>query len=161
MNNEAMMEAGVMSIYVKGIYTTVVALFASMTAYLNINTEALAIYFALLAIDLLTGVLASFIAKEGVTLVRFYAGIFTKSLMFIIPIVVALIVKLQGEDLLWFIKWTVIVLAVSEGVSIFNNVLKAKGKEPLPEFDAILIISGKLRDVLERIFKTANGEKKE
>ena len=159
MNNEAIAQVGAISTYTKFVFTFIVAVFASVTAYLNINAEALAIYFLLLTIDLVTGIMASFIAREIITSARFLAGIFSKALMFIVPIVVALVVKIQGSDLMWFIKWTVIVLAVSEAISIFNNILKAKGKEPLPEFDAITIISGKLRDILERLFKTANGDK--
>ncbi len=159
MKNETISQIGAISAYTKFVFTSIVAIFASITAYLNINAEALAIYFLLLAIDLFTGIMASFIIREKITSARFLAGIFSKSLMFIVPIVVALVVKIQGSDLMWFIKWTVIVLAVSEAISIFNNILKAKGKEPLPELDAITIISGKLRDILERLFKTANGDK--
>lgn len=143
----------------KVLFTSVVGLFASMTAYLNINTEALALYFTLLAVDLFTGVVAAFIIKEAMTLARFYAGILSKFLMLIVPIVVAIIVKIQGDGLLWFIKWTVLVLAVSEFISIINNVLKAKGSKPLPELDAVGMIAAKLRDVLEILFKKSVGDK--
>lgn len=149
------MEVG---ITVKVIFNLIVGLFASLTAYLNINEQALALYFTLLSIDLLTGVMASFVVREEMRLSRFYAGIMSKALLFIVPIVVAIIVKIQGDSLMWFIKWTVIVLAVSEGISIFNNVLKAKGKQKIPEFDAIGMIANKLRIILERLFDTAGGK---
>jgi len=143
----------------KILYTLIVSTFAWITAYLNIDGEMFTLYFLLLFVDLLTGTMAAFITKEIMTRTRFLAGLFSKLLMFVIPIVVAIIAKMQGSDLLWFIKWTLIVLAVSEGISIFNNVLKSKGKEPLPEFDAIALISVKLRATLERLFNTAGGDK--
>lgn len=143
----------------KFIFTSAVAMFASLTAYLNINTEALALYFTLLAVDLITGVVAAFVIREAMTLARFYAGILSKFLLFIIPITVAIVVKIQGDGLLWFIKWTVLVLAVSEFISIVNNVQKAKGNKPLPELDAVGMITGKLRDTLETLFKSSGSPK--
>ena len=159
MHSSEMSGLAEIGITAKVVFNVMVGIFASITAYLNINEQALALYFTLLSIDLFTGVMASFIVKEGITLSRFYAGILSKALLFIIPIVVAIIVKIQGESLYWFIKWTVIVLAVSEGISIFNNVLKAKGKQKIPEFDAIGMIGNKLRVILERLFDTAGGKK--
>ena len=159
MQNHEVQGIAEVGVTAKVIFNLFVGLFASFTAYLNINEQALALYFILLSIDLLTGVMASFIVFEKITISRFYAGILSKALLFIIPIVVAIIVKIQGESLFWFIKWTVIVLAISEGISIFNNVLKAKGKEPLPDFDAIGLIASKLRVILERLFDTAGGKK--
>lgn len=143
----------------KVFFSTIVAVFASLTAYLNINTEALALYFSLLAIDLSTGVMAAFVVKEEMTLSRFNAGIIAKFLMFIVPIVVAVIVKIQGDDLLWFIKWTIVVLAVSEAISITNNVRKATKKKPLPELDAVALIATKLREILEITFNKSSGKK--
>jgi len=143
----------------KVFYALIVSTFAWITAYLNIDGEMLTLYFVLLFVDLLTGTMAAFISREIMTQTRFLAGLLSKLLMFIIPIVVAIIAKMQGNDLLWFIKWTLIVLAVSEAISIFNNVLKSKGKTPLPEFDAIALISVKLRSILERLFNTAGGDK--
>ena len=146
------------TIFGKVLFSTVVGLFASLTAYLNINTEVLALYFTLLAIDLSTGVLAAFVVKETMTLSRFNAGIISKFLMFIIPIVVAIIVKIQGDDLLWFIKWTLVVLATSEAISIINNVQKATKKKPLPELDAVALVTTKLRDMIEMLFNKSSGK---
>lgn len=143
----------------KVVFTTVVASFASLTAYLNINTEALALYLTLLLLDLITGVAAAFLIREAMTLARFYAGILSKFLLFTIPVVAAIVVKIQGDGLLWFIKWTVLVLAVSEFISIINNVQKAKGNKPLPELDAVGMITTKLRDTLEVLFKNSGGTK--
>lgn len=158
MGHNGIQTATEIGITTKVIFNLVVGMFASFTAYLNINEQALALYFTLLSIDLFTGIMASFIVMEKITLSRFYAGIMSKALLFIVPIVVAIIVKIQGESLFWFIKWTVIVLAVSEGISIFNNVLKAKGKERIPELDAIGMIGDKLRVLLERLFDNAGGK---
>ena len=141
-------------------FSTIIGVFASLTAYLNINAEALALYFTLLTVDLITGVMASFIVKEPMKLARFYAGIFSKFLMLIVPIVVAIIVKIQGDELLWFIKWTVVVLATSEGISIINNVLKSKKKKPLPQIDGVALVTDKLRVVLEALFNKSNGDMK-
>lgn len=146
------------TIFGKILFSTVVGVFASLTAYLNINTEALALYFTLLSIDLATGVMAAFVIKEKMTLSRFNAGIISKFLMFIVPIVVAVIVKIQGDDLLWFIKWTLVVLATSEAISIINNVQKATNKKPLPELDAVALITTKLRDALEMLFNKSGGK---
>lgn len=148
-----------LTLIIKVFHSIVIGVFASMLSYLSIDKEAMYIYFILLGMDLVTGVVASFIVYEAISIARFYAGILSKFMLFIVPIVVALIVKIQGDSLLWFIKWTVIVLAVSEGISIFNNVQKSRGKAPLPEFDAISMIGSKLRVVLERLFDTAGGKK--
>lgn len=147
------------TIFGKILFSSIVGLFASLTAYLNINTEALALYFTLLAIDLSTGILAAFVVKETMTLSRFNAGIISKLLMFVVPIVVAMIVKIQGDELLWFIKWTLVVLATSEAISIINNVQKATNKKPLPELDAVALVTTKLRDALEMLFNKSGGTK--
>jgi len=133
-------------------YNFAILSFAWTCAYLNIDKEAIALYTTLLIIDLLTGTMASFIAKETVTRAKFIAGFMSKLLMFVVPIVIAIVAKVHGGELNWFIKWTVIVLSVSEAISIFNNLLKSKGQKPLPEMDAISLIAKKLRELLEKLF---------
>ena len=155
---ETIQRVSEVTLLTKILYSSVVGASASIMAYLNIDTEVMFLYFILLSLDLFTGVMASFIVYEAISIARFYAGILTKILLFIVPVVVAVVVKIQGDSLLWFITWVVTVLAVSEGISIFNNVLKARGKDPLPEFDAISMISVKLRQILERLFNTAGGK---
>ena len=150
MLNDHIVQAGAAT---KVAYNLTIAGFAWACAYLNIDQEAIALYTTLLMIDLATGTMASFIAREQVTKARFVAGFMSKLLMFVVPVVIAIVAKVQGGELDWFIKWTVIVLSVSEAISIFNNLLKSKGQKPLPDMDAIAIIAGKLRELLEKLFK--------
>ena len=153
-----MQEMGAVSLMMKAFYNLVTWSLAGLLAYLKLPVEMMGIYFTLLMVDLVTGWMAAFVIGEILSMSRFLAGFLTKFLMIIIPIVVALIMKMKGDALIWFIEWTLIVLAASEGVSIFNNVLKAKGEKPLPKIDALAMISDKLRVVLESIFKKGRGE---
>jgi len=144
-------------IEMKIVYMLVVGTFASMFSYLNIDSELLGLYSVLMFLDLMTGIAAAMIHREDITLTRLGAGILSKLIMFIVPITVAILVKIQGSELLWFTKWTLIVLASSEAISILNNVLKAKGQKTLPEFDAISLIASKIREVLEKLFDKGKG----
>lgn len=153
-----MQEVGAASLTIKALYNLIAWSFAGLLTYLKLPVEMMGIYVALLTIDLVTGWMAAFVIGEILSMTRFLAGFLTKFLMIIIPVVIALIMKMQGAALIWFIEWTIIVLAVSEGISIFNNVLKAKGEQPLPKLDALAMISDKLRVVLESIFKKGRGE---
>ncbi len=156
--NDFINRVGEVSLLAKLLYSTLIAMFASAMAYLNIDQEAMFLYFLLLFIDLTTGIAAAMVVKEVITVARLYAGILSKALLFVVPIVAAIIVKMQGDSLLWFIKWTVIVLAISEGISIFNNVLKARKQKQLPEFDAISLVGTKLTEGLEKLFKVGEGK---
>lgn len=151
-------EVGILSVVAKLLYNSFAWALAALLAYLKLPVEMMAIYTVLLFTDLLTGWAAAFVVGELLSISRFLAGFFTKMLMIIIPIVVALIMKMKGDALLWFIEWVIIVLAASEGISIFNNVLKAKGEPPLPKLDALVMISDKMRLVLETLFKKGRGE---
>jgi phage-related holin len=153
-----MQEMGAVSLTIKTLYNLIAWSFAALLAYLKLPVEMMSIYFTLLMVDLVTGWMAAFVVGELLSMSRFLAGFFTKFLMIIIPVVVALIMKMKGDALIWFIEWTIIVLAVSEGISIFNNVLKAKGEKPLPKLDALAMISDKLRVLLESWFKKGRGE---
>jgi len=146
------------TIATKVCFTTVVGTGAMILAFLDISVQSMFLYFVLLIMDLVSGVIASFVLYESVTFSRFYSGILTKILLLMIPIVVAILVKIQGDSLLWFITWVILVLAASEGISFVNNVQKARRKKPLPEFDGISLISTKLRELLERLFDTAGGK---
>ena len=148
-----------LSLYgMKIMYFMLVSSFASIFAYLNIDQEMILMYSVLLFIDLTSGVAAAMIAREEITLSRLNAGILSKLIMFVVPITVAILVKMQGTELLWFTKWTLIVLGASEAVSILNNVLKAKGMKQLPEFDAIGLIAEKIRNILEKLFNSGGGK---
>lgn len=153
-----MQEVGSASLILKAIYNLIVFGCAGILAYLKLPVEMMGLYVTLLSLDLITGWMAAFVIGEILSMSRFLAGLLTKFLMIIIPIVIALIMKMQGAKLIWFVEWTIIVLAVSEGISIFNNVLKAKGEQPLPKLDALAMISDKLRLVLESLFKKGRGE---
>jgi len=143
----------------KIVYFTVISACASSLSYLNIDSELLSLYSLLMLFDLLTGIAAASIRREDITKARLTAGILSKLIMFAVPISVAILVKMQGAnfELAWFTKWTLLVLGASEAISIFNNVLKAKGQKTLPEFDAISVIASKIRDILEKLFNKGDG----
>lgn len=149
---------GVVSVTAKLIYNVIAWGLAALLAYLKLPVEMMIIYFVLLMTDLFTGWMAAFVVGEVLSISRFVAGLFTKFLMIIIPVVIALIMKMKGDSLVWLIEWTILVLGASEGISIINNVLKAKKEDPLPKLDALTMISDKLRLVLESIFKKGRGE---
>ncbi|MFK5975356.1 MAG: phage holin family protein [Sulfurovum sp.] len=125
--------------------------------YLNIDAEIFGLYFMLLFIDLFTGTLSAWIRKEEMLLRRFTAGFLTKLLMFIVPVVVAIILKMQCNCAM-VLTGVIVTLSVSEAISIFNNVQKAKGKKTLPEFDGLSIVSLNLRNRLEKYLKIGGGE---
>jgi len=128
-------------------------LFASLSSYLNIDQEMLGIYFVILLIDLFTGTISAWICNEQMSMKIFVGGFLSKLLMLIVPITIALVVKMQESNFKWFLSSTLIILAISEAISILNNILKMKGKPTLPEFDAIAILSSKMRRLAEDILK--------
>ena len=150
--------AAAFSISTIGLFNVAIAYVAAGLAYLSIDQETILIYLMLMLIDLFTGVTAAFIRHEEIARRVFMAGLATKVLMLSVPVVIAMLVKMNGAELAWMTRWTMIVLSLSETLSILNNYLKAKGKETLPEIDAISIIAKKLRLVLLKLFDAAEVE---
>jgi len=141
----------------KIIWAFIVTTLTIIATYLNIDAEIFGLYFLLLFIDLFTGTLSAFIRKEQMLLKRFTAGFLTKLLMFVLPITVAIVLKMQGD---YGVALTaiIVVLSVSEAISVFNNIQKAKGKKTLPEFDEVSIISKIFRGWIEKNLKLGGGE---
>ena len=138
----------------KILYTVLVSWVAGLLAFLNIDADLMFLYAMLLTLDLITGTFASFMLRKKFSKARFGAGILAKVLMILIPVTIGIVSKMQGVNgLIWFTKWTLIVLGISEALSIFNNILKAQGKPTLPDVDAISIIATRLREILEKLIK--------
>lgn len=132
--------------------TSTILVFTAVTSYLQISPESLGLLFTLIVLDMISGSMASLVKKTEFTLARFYSGIFTKFILIILPVALAMVIKISGQDLVMIVNWTILTLAVSEFISIMNNLLRIQGKKQLAEFDAITAITRKLRNILIKLF---------
>ena len=124
---------------------------ASFLVYLGIDTEAYFIYSVLLIIDLFTGWAKAGRLGIARTSIRMKYGILTKLMLLLMPIVLALGAKAVGVEFKTILDVCMTILVLSEVYSIIGNMYAIKSGDELPEYDAIAMIGGKLRNVLIKL----------
>lgn len=113
----------------------------------NISVLQVKILSILMFIDIITGILKSYFCKGGnsVRSKVLYAGVTTKLLILLTPIVLQLLGMGVGIDLSFLVKLVFCYFIVSESYSFFNNALSIKKRENLKEYDSFTIIAKVLR----------------
>lgn len=129
-----------------------VAIFFASSAYLGVNAETVMILSGLILMDVLTGVIKSFVVYGGPSLKssRLASGVLAKLLLVLVPITLALAGKGVGMDVGALAQASISVLCLSESYSIIGNIHSIQTGQEKVEFDAIAFILRGLRSVLER-----------
>ena len=119
--------------------------------YLDLDHEAIFILSALLVVDTVTGVMKVVAMKDKPTSTRLANGIISKGLLFLVPLIVALMAKGLDLDLVIFVKSVVSLLIISESYSVLGNIYTVIYKKKVEEFDVMSIILKKIRALLNKI----------
>lgn len=124
-----------------------------LAGFVGISYDVYTAFSALLLIDVITGIIAS--AKidgvRSITSKRLSFGLVSKLLLLMIPISIALAGKSIGSDLEELVDSSFFILTASELYSVIGNIYAVKIGERVPEFDAVSVILGNIRRVLEKI----------
>lgn len=110
--------------------------------YVGLSPEIVSIYAILIFIDIFTGITASYLDdKKKIKSQAMIRWIATKMGLFMLPFIIALVVKWlwgDGVELLSpMVAVTLSVLIASEAYSIIGNIYNIKTWKKVPEFDAI------------------------
>lgn len=140
---------------------TLAAVISAPILYVGLTPEVVGIYALLIVIDLITGVVASYIDdKKTIKSNTMIRGIITKISIFMIPFVIALVARWLGDgwwDLLKPMVWiTLSILIASEAYSIIGNIYNIKTGKKVPEFDAVESIMSTILKALKLVGDNAN-----
>lgn len=124
-----------------------------LAGFVGISYDAYSAFATLMILDVITGVLAS--AKvsgwRSITSKRLSFGLISKLLLLFIPLSIALAGKSVGSNLENLVDSSFFVLTVSELYSVIGNIYTVKFGIRVPEFDAISIVLGNIRRLLEKL----------
>ena len=130
-------------------YNAVVAALAFVMTYTGMAVEPAVILAILMVVDFFSGITKAWVTGEPISSAKMKAGAAGKLLLLMIPLVLALAAKGMGVQWTWIVAWCVNVMILSEAYSFISNVYSIKTKKALPEWDAIAMIGGRLRQILE------------
>ena len=135
--------------------------FAFIIGSVGLSPESFMILAVLMMIDTFTGVVRTIRIRGGqsFTSMRLTSGIIRKSLIIIVPLVIAWAGKGAGIDLSTLAQGVLAVLVLSEAYSILGNIHAIHIGKDVREFDAIAWILGLVRSELENKLKSAGGNK--
>ena len=124
-----------------------------LAGFVGVSYDAYTAFSALMVIDVITGILAS--AKvdgwRSITSKKLSFGLISKLLLLVIPISIALAGKSVGSNLEGLVDSSFFILTASELYSVIGNIYTVKMGVRVPEFDAVSVILGNIRKVLDRI----------
>lgn len=120
-------------------------------AYLGIKHEMMGILATLLIFDTITGILKSgrIYGVKSITSGSLTAGIISKMLMFLVPVIVALAMKSVGmDDGTVILQASIGVLCMSEAYSALSNIQSYRTGIIIDEIDALAIILKWVKKIL-------------
>lgn len=136
------------------IYNGLLLFISLQLAFLGISSLAIGLYAFLLLTDFVFGLIKAYCIKDPITSSKMKWGVISKLSLLTVPIILGVGQKAVGMDLTLLIDSFMVMLVFSEVYSILGNINTIKrGKNELPEFDAISIIAHKIRDFLIKISK--------
>ena len=109
----------------------------------------------LMIIDMVTGILAS-VRVDGKQSVKSKVGIIglsTKGVIILIPLVVALIAKGLGINMIFLISGVFWSLILYEGYSILGNIETIRSGVRLPEYDAVANLIKVMRKIFMKLME--------
>jgi len=116
--------------------------------WVGLPIENYGILFVLMVIDIITGVIASYVinGKHSLKSHIFASGVTSKLLMLTVPLVLALVAKGVGIDIIKVATHALSLFVLSEGYSIIGNYISIKQKKYVEEFDAMSFVLRKIQE---------------
>ncbi len=135
--------------------------FIAGATYLGLSHESIVVLSILILLDIITGVAKAGVVKgwRTITSSRLAAGVLAKSLLVLVPIILAMGGKGIGVDLTIMAQGALTVLILSELYSVIGNIHAVQSKKEKNEFDAMSIVVFWVREVLENTLKTKGANK--
>ncbi|WP_299683452.1 phage holin family protein [uncultured Dokdonia sp.] len=125
----------------------------SFFVYIDIDVELLKVLFCLILIDTFLGVVKVFMLEEAFSFKKLILGLVSKIAVLLIPMSLALMGKGLNYDFNWFVTLVMDLLIVSDGISIFSNVIAIRTKKEVKNFDALTKLLKTVRSSLIKLFK--------
>lgn len=129
-----------------------------LIATVELSTESFAILAIIVILDTVTGVARTY-ALNGGRSIRSYklmAGITSKLLVILIPLIVAWAGRGAGINLTAVAQGALSVIILSEAYSVLCNIHAIVVREDTHEFDAIGWVMNNFKNILERILNSNN-----
>jgi len=131
----------------------------SFFVYLEIDVELLKVLFCLMMIDTFLGVVKVIVLEKVFSFRKLILGLVSKIAVLVIPMSLALMGKGLNYDFKWFITLVIDLLIVSDGISIFSNVIAIRTKKEVKNFDALTKLLKTIRYSLIKLFKEFSSKK--
>lgn len=125
----------------------------SFFVYIDIDIELLKVLFCLMLIDTFLGVIKVIVLEKTFYFKKLILGFVSKLAVLVIPMSLNLMGKGLNYDFNWFITLVIDLLIVSDGISIFSNVIAIKTKQEVKNFDALTKLLKTVRCSLINLFK--------
>jgi len=125
----------------------------SFFVYIDIDVELLKVLFCLILIDTFLGVVKVFVLEKDFSFKKLILGLVSKIAVLLIPMSLTLMGKGLNYDFKWFVTLVMDLLIVSDGISIFSNVIAIRTKNEVKNFDALTKLLKAVRCSLIKLFK--------
>ena len=125
----------------------------SFFVYIDIDVELLKVLFCLMLIDTFLGVVKVFALEKAFSFKKLILGLVSKIAVLLIPMSLALMGRGLNYDFKWFVTLVLDLLIVSDGISIFSNVIAIRTKKEVKNFDALTKLLKTVRYSLIKLFK--------
>ncbi|MFK7059672.1 phage holin family protein [Flavobacterium oreochromis] len=121
--------------------------------YLDLDIEIVKVLFFLMVIDTFLGIIKAIVLNNIFSFKKLALGFVSKLAILLIPVALALMSKGLNYDFKWFVTIVIDLLIVSDGISIFSNIIAIKTKKEIENFDALTQLLKAIRNLLIRFFK--------
>ncbi|MDI9309233.1 MAG: phage holin family protein [Limnohabitans sp.] len=120
--------------------------------YLDLDIEIVKVLFFLMLLDTFLGIIKAIVLTNTFSFKLLVLGFVSKLAILLIPVALALMSKGLNYDFKWFVTVIIDLLIVSDGISIFSNVIAIKTKNEVENFDALTIVLKSSRNMLINFF---------
>lgn len=128
--------------------------------YLNLKEETIALFSALIVIDMVTGVWKVLSLGEKPKSWRFANGLLSKAILLLVPLSVAIAAKAIEIDLSQLVRLFIYALVLSELYSIIANIYSIRTKKEAEEFDVLSLLLRYIRNALNRALQDNKTKEK-
>lgn len=136
------------------IYQGIKMLLYSMFAFLAIDINIIILLKWLIVLDMATGVIKVIrIPETKFSMKRFWSGFLAKCVLILIPVTVALVLKAFTEDASNFVDGVLKLIILSEGISVFVNLMSIHKKEEIESQDYLYLIMKMIRRFFDKRFQ--------
>ena len=119
--------------------------------YLGIGTDVVKVLFLLMMLDSIIGIIVSLRLGESFSFKVLGWGMVQKLILLLIPMTLALIAKGLSFDFKYFVIAAMDIIIVSEGISIFRNILSYRKRERIESTDYITMLLSVIKDYFSRL----------